>query len=79
MYDSTPLPEAKLLRMPIGDAALRAQLRRFERERGCRAVGVRASSADFAEATRLTEPLALGIEEDETVRAGHLVLVGGDG
>lgn len=71
-------PEAKLLRMPIGDATLRAQLRRFKRERGCRVVGVRTSGADFAEATRLAEPLALGIEEDETVRIGHLVLVGDD-
>ncbi len=32
-HDTTPFPEAKLLRMPVTAAALRAQLRKFERER----------------------------------------------
>lgn len=69
-------PEAKLLRMPVAAASLRAQMRRFERERGCRAVGVRTSETDFVEVVLLATPLALAVEEDETVRAGHLVLVG---
>jgi len=75
MMTST-FPEAKLLWMPNSVASLCAQLRRFERERGCRAVRVHASSIDFAEATRLATTLTLAVEVDEAVRAGHLVLVG---
>lgn len=75
---TTIFPEAKLLWMPTSAVSLCAQVRRFERERGCQAVGVRASGADFVEATRLATALALAIEEDQTVRVGHLMLIGGN-
>lgn len=72
--------EAKLIPVPAGVATFQAELRRFQQERGCSVVGIRAGQiATGNMLVLLIRMLGLGISvwTDSSVRDGHVVLVGG--
>jgi len=70
----------KLIEAPAGVATLRAELRRFEEERGLPVAGVMVKRPEmFKSLSRILAwmGVALPVWYDSTVRDGHVVLVGG--
>jgi len=72
--------EAKLLQIPRGIAAMAAEARWFEEERGCPVVEVRVRAEEFLGVCRLMGEAGLveiRVRVEKELRLGHVRLVGG--
>ena len=73
------MEERKLMRLPREAGMLRAELRRFERERGVEVGEVRCAGMYVALVVQrlvLLAGLDVRVRVDEGVREGHVVVVG---
>jgi len=77
-YDEYQAREAKLIPLPVGMATLRAEVQRFEEERGCTLAVVEVERSGFIAMCRLAglAEMPVPVRLRQTTRPGHAVLVG---